>query len=169
MPRLRSFINSKEWLSLQYITLVVRDESFWSGSYDDMGTLPPSRRECLLALIGRRAGQAVIPLREACGERPVPFSMPLLYEGKPQGVVSGKIHVVIDGMQVSSAQISPRYLSAASPTNGNSPLSGGASPPGTASSRTLPFTSSVPFASSSPSSPSSFTSAALRVRRSTRV
>ena len=40
MPRLRPFINSKEWLSLQYITLVVRDESFWSGSYDDMGTLP---------------------------------------------------------------------------------------------------------------------------------
>lgn len=136
VPRLRPFVNSKEWLSLQYITLVVRDESFWSGSYDDMG-------------------QAVIPLREACGERPVPFSMPLLYEGKPQGVVSGKIHVVIDGMQVSSAQISPRYLSAASPTNGNSPLSGGASPPGTVSSRTLPFTSSVPFASSSPSSPSS--------------
>jgi hypothetical protein len=38
-----------EWLSLQYITLLVRDESFWSGSYDDMGTLyvlSLSKRTC---------------------------------------------------------------------------------------------------------------------------
>lgn len=92
---------------------------------------------CLISYWLIYLGQITIPLRDACGDRPVVFELPLLYEGRPQGFISGKVHVQTDGVHVSSK-------------NGPSSLSISATPSSNTDdpTATLPFTSASPYVTS---------------------